>query len=171
MHAAPTRGQLLLLSLSSRCGYYSGYRCGFYSNIYGSLFRRSKLCTIPPGNKLWSLLAKQFNLEYFPLFLHPPPLKFGIRCLLSSVRSKSWHVQYRQNCWQELNLAAGPQFTIVKILADLNLAVQKGIAIHIVQPCSYMKYWQILIWQLQRQTTKPPNLLPRQIFRLYSMLQ
>ena len=33
--------------------------------------------------------------------------------------------------------------------------------------CTCMKYWQILIWQLQKQTTKPPNLIPRQIFWLY----
>ena len=33
MHAATIRGRLLLLSLSSRCSYYS--RCGFYSNKYG----------------------------------------------------------------------------------------------------------------------------------------
>ena len=29
--------------------------------------------------------------------------------------------------------------------------------------------WRILIWRLQRQTTKSPNLIPRQIFRLYGI--
>ena len=32
------------------------------------------------------------------------------------------------------------------------------------------KYWQILIWQLQRQTAKLQNLVSRQIFRLYGMI-
>ena len=46
----------------------------------------------------------------------------------------------------------------------LNLAVRYGIAI-----CIYAskKFWRILIWQLLRQSTNPPNLIPHQIFRLY----
>ena len=63
-------------------------------------------------------------------------------------------------------MAVGPKIPIARILADLNLAVQYGMAI-----CIYAskKYWQILIWQLHRQTTKPLNLIPCQIFRLYGM--
>ena len=33
-----------------------------------------------------------------------------------------------------------------------------------------MKYWWILILQLQRQNAKPPNLIPRQIFWLYVII-
>ena len=35
-----------------------------------------------------------------------------------------YNVPYSRKYWRELNLAIGPQITIVKILADLNLAVQ-----------------------------------------------
>ena len=30
--------------------------------------------------------------------------------------------------------------------------------------------WRNLIWRLQRQTAEPPNLIPRQIFRLYGII-
>ena len=33
------------------------------------------------------------------------------------------------------------------------------------------KFWRILIWRLLRQSAKPPNLIPHQIFRLYGKLQ
>ena len=57
------------------------------------------------------------------------------------------YIPYSRKYWRELNLAVGPQIAIAKILADLNLAVWYGIA-----TCIYasMKYWRILIWQLQR---------------------
>ena len=57
------------------------------------------------------------------------------------------------------------QTAIANVLVDLNLAVWYGIAIH-----TYVskKFWRILIWQLLRQSAKLPNLIPRQIFRLYS---
>ena len=65
----------------------------------------------------------------------------------------SW---YWDNCadWILLiywNLAVGLQITTVKILADINFggSVRGRFA--------SVKYWQILIWWLQRQTTKPPN--------------
>ena len=53
---------------------------------------------------------------------------------------------------------------IAKALADFNLAVRYGIAIRI-----YMskKFWWILIWWLLSWTTKLPNLIPHQVFRLY----
>ena len=61
----------------------------------------------------------------------------------------------------------GPQIAIAKILADLDLVVRYGIATRIY---ASMKYWQILIWWLQRQIAKPPNLIPHQIFQLYGIL-
>ena len=39
---------------------------------------------------------------------------------------------YSQKYWQKLNLAVEPKITIARILADLNLAVRYGIAIHIL---------------------------------------
>ena len=38
---------------------------------------------------------------------------------------------YGQKYWQELNLAVGSQIAISNVLADLNLAVQYRITIHI----------------------------------------
>ena len=51
----------------------------------------------------------------------------------------------------------GSQIVIAKVLADLNLAVRYGIAIHIY---ASKKFWWILIWRLLEQTAKPPNLIP-----------
>ena len=47
--------------------------------------------------------------------------------------------------WRELNLAVEPKIAIIRILADLNLAVRYGIA-----TCIYAsrKFWLILIWRL-----------------------
>ena len=69
--------------------------------------------------------------------------------------------------WWELNLAVGSQIVIANVLADLNLAIRYGIAIHIY---ASKKFWWILIWRLLEQTTKMPNLIPCQIFRIYSNL-
>ena len=76
------------------------------------------------------------------------------------------YIPYSRKYWRELNLAVGSPIAIANILADLNLAVRYGIAIHIY---ASKKFWRILIWQLLEQTAKPPNLIPRQIFRLYGM--
>ena len=75
-------------------------------------------------------------------------------------------IPYSRKYWRELNLAVGSQIAILNVLADLNLAVQYGIA-----TCIYAskKFWRILIWQLLKQTAKLPNLIPRQIFRLYGI--
>ena len=75
---------------------------------------------------------------------------------------------YSRKIWRELNLADWPQPAWTKILANFNLAVRYGIAIRIY---ASKKFWRILIWRLQRQTAKPPNLIPRQIFRLYGIPQ
>ena len=40
-------------------------------------------------------------------------------------------IPYSRKYWQELNLAVEPQIAITRILADLNLVVQYGIAVHI----------------------------------------
>ena len=52
-------------------------------------------------------------------------------------------------------------------LVDLNLTVQYGMAISIYVS---KKFWWILIWQLLKQTVKPPNLIPCQIFWLYGII-
>ena len=74
-------------------------------------------------------------------------------------------VLYSRKYWQELNLAVGSQIAIANVLVDLNLAVQYGIAIRIYVS---KKFWWILIWWLLMQSTNLPNLIPRQIFQLYS---
>ena len=45
---------------------------------------------------------------------------------------------------RELNLAVGSQIAIANLLADLNLAVRYGIAIHIY---ASKKFWRVLIWR------------------------
>ena len=54
-------------------------------------------------------------------------------------------IPYSQKYWLELNLAIEPKITIARILADLNLVVQYGIAIRIYVS---KKFWRILIWWL-----------------------
>ena len=78
-------------------------------------------------------------------------------------------IPYSRKYQWELSLAVGSQIAIANVLADLNLAVWYVIAIHIHVYVSN-KFWWILIWQLLEQTTKPPNLIPRQIFWLYGIL-
>ena len=75
-------------------------------------------------------------------------------------------LSYNQKDWQELNLVVGSQIAITNILADLNLAVRYRIAI---RTYASKKFWRIIIWQLLRQSTKPPNLTSRQIFQLYGI--
>ena len=41
------------------------------------------------------------------------------------------NMPYSRKYWRELNLVVEPKITIARILADLNLAVRYGIAIHI----------------------------------------
>ena len=41
------------------------------------------------------------------------------------------HLSYSRKYWRELNLAVEPKVAIARILADLNLAIWYGIAIHI----------------------------------------
>ena len=69
--------------------------------------------------------------------------------LAMSEMIKSKNVQkdipYSRKYWRELNLAVEPKIAIVRILADLNLAVRYGIAIRIY---ASRKFWRILIWWL-----------------------
>ena len=54
------------------------------------------------------------------------------------------------------------------LLADLNMAVWYGIAI---RTCVHVHGKKVADFNLavERHTTKPPNLIPRQIFLLYGM--
>ena len=74
-----------------------------------------------------------------------------------------YYIPYSRKYWRALNLAVEPKIAIARILADLNLAVRYGIAIRIY---ASRKFWRILIWRLQYRL---PNLIPRQIFRLYGI--
>ena len=65
------------------------------------------------------------------------------------------YLPYSQKYWEELNLAVEPKIAIARILADLNLAVWYGIAIHI----------HVYV------NRKFAGLIPSQIFRLYGMHQ
>ena len=57
-------------------------------------------------------------------------------------------IPYSRKYWWELNLTVEPKIAIVRVLADLNLAVRYGIAIRIYASV------RILIWRLQY---RPPN--------------
>ena len=54
-------------------------------------------------------------------------------------------ILYSGKYWWELNLAVEPKIAFARILADLNLAVQYGIAIRMY---ASRKFWRILIWRL-----------------------
>ena len=71
-------------------------------------------------NETLSLIALLFF--HFP---SPLPARSPFSIHILRIHSKL-HVTlpYSQKYWQELNLAIGPQIVIVKILADLNLAVR-----------------------------------------------
>ena len=70
-------------------------------------------------------------------------IKHKILLAEENMRSRIFHnVLYSRKYWQELNLAVEPKIAIARILADLNLAVQYGIALRI-----YANRW-ILIWRL-----------------------
>ena len=56
-------------------------------------------------------------------------------------------ILYSWKYWRELNLVVEPKIAIARILVDLNLAVQYGIAIRI-HVYANRKFWQILIWRL-----------------------
>ena len=62
-------------------------------------------------------------------------------------------------------MAVWSPIAIANMLVDLNFVIQYGIAIRYVSK----KFWWILIWQLLKQTAKPPNLIPCQIFQLYGI--
>ena len=55
-------------------------------------------------------------------------------------------IPYSQKYWHELNLAVKPKIAIARILEDLKLAVQYGIAIRILY--ASRKFWRILTWRL-----------------------
>ena len=75
------------------------------------------------------------------------PGEIDVNYTILSERLKFYHTMllYSQKYWRELNLAVEPKIAITRILADLNLAVQYGIAIRIY---ASRKFWQILIWRL-----------------------
>ena len=49
-------------------------------------------------------------------------------------------IPYSRKYWRELNLAVEPNIAIARILVNLNLAVQYGIAIHIY---ASRKFWRL----------------------------
>ena len=63
-------------------------------------------------------------------------------------------------------MEVGSLIAIASVLVALKLVVLYGIAIRIYLS---KKFWQILFWQLLRQTAKLPNLIPGQGFWLYSI--
>ena len=72
-------------------------------------------------------------------------------------------IPYSRKYWREVNLAVEPKTAIARILADLNLAAQYGIAIHYMQVGILADFNLAVVIK----TAKPPNLIPRQIFQLY----
>ena len=76
-------------------------------------------------------------------------------------------IPYSQKYWQSLNLAVWATNDVFHTIQDLNLAVWYGIAI---RTCTRgKKHLADFNLAVKRLTTKPPNLIPRQIFRLYGI--
>ena len=75
-------------------------------------------------------------------------------------------ILYSRKYWRSLNLVVLPQTTFLTLLADLNLAVWYSIAI-----CTCVRKKKLADFDLavERHTAKPPNLILRQIFRLYGI--
>ena len=80
--------------------------------------------------------------EDFGLFLRED---FGGYKKMHSINKQTLLYTISWKYWRELNLAIEPKIAFAKILADLNLAVQYGIAILIY---ASRKFWQISIWWL-----------------------
>jgi hypothetical protein len=78
---------------------------------------------------------------------HPSTISSNRLSAFSNNRlSKTCRIPYSRKYWRELNLAVEPKIAIARILADLNLAVQYGIAICIIY--ASRKFWRILIWRV-----------------------
>ena len=65
-------------------------------------------------------------------------------------------------------MAVESKIAIARILADLNLVVRYGIAIRIICKHEILADFNLAV---VISTTKSPNLIPRQIFLLYSINQ
>ena len=78
------------------------------------------------------------------------------------------YIPYSRKYWRSLNLAVWPQTTFLAPLLELNLAVWYGIAI---RTCTHKKkFLSDFDLAVLTHTVKPPNLIPRQIFRLYGII-
>ena len=79
--------------------------------------------------------------------------------------AKHHDTPYNQKYWQSLNLVIWLQTGCLKMLAKLKSGGRPSLCgqVHDMQ-----KYWRDLIWRFKLQ---PPNLIPRQYFWIYSILQ
>ena len=59
------------------------------------------------------------------------PLVSGNLPIKTSAMANKINIPYSRKYWRELNFAVEPKIAIIRILADLNLAVRYGIAIRI----------------------------------------
>ena len=74
-------------------------------------------------------------------------------------------IPYSREYWRSLNLAVLSQTTFFTLLADLNLAAWYSIAIC---TCTQKKILADFNLAVERHITKQQNLIPCQIFWLYS---
>ena len=73
-------------------------------------------------------------------------------------------IPYSRKYWRELNLAVGPQIAICKNIGGFKFGCS------VRDRHKYICKYEILAdfnLAVERQTAKPPNLIPHQIFRLY----
>ena len=121
------------------------------------------------GGSKTAKFVKVFSLECFPLYGICICMCIAIGSTVEcSVTALAPCFNLLARPWQYIASKNGvkPEHILYsrKYWRELNLAVQYGITIRIYES---KKYWRILIWRLQRQTSKPPNLIPHQIFQLY----
>ena len=78
------------------------------------------------------------------------------------------YVLYSRKYWRSLNLAVWPKTTFLTPLVDLNLAVYGTVLPYVHARIKKFGDFNLAVLT---HTTKPPNLIPRQIFWLYGMIK
>ena len=111
------------------------------THMYRTLMKQSPVDNNPHSGKLSR--EKLVNSVVLGLLVQVFSLKIDSHTKYLLIE----YIPYSQKYWREFNLAVCSQTDITKILADFNLAVRYGIAIH-VHTYTQKKFWWILIWRL-----------------------
>ena len=107
--------------------------------------------------------------QAMPMSLATHPVSFILVSITTCVHREKYvsSIPYSRKYCRSLNLVVLPQTMFLTPLVDLNLAVWYSIAI-----CTCIHAEEKLVdfnLAVERHTAKPPNLIPRQILRLYGM--